>query len=55
MTALKKIFKWTLIITGVGLLLFFGYLVYVSMAFSGALDSFHTRQGLAGAPFADYE
>jgi hypothetical protein len=46
MTTPKKIFKWTLIIVGVGLLLFVGYFIYVSMAFSGAFDSFHTKQEL---------
>jgi hypothetical protein len=46
MTTPKKIFKWTLIIVGVGLLLFVAYFIYASMAFSGALDSFHTKQEL---------
>ena len=46
MTTLKKIIKWTLIIAAAGLLCYVGFIVYVSMAFSGAFDTLHTKQEL---------
>jgi hypothetical protein len=46
MTTPKKIIKWILIIVGLGLFLFIGFMIYVSMAFSGVFDTFHTKQEL---------
>jgi hypothetical protein len=42
----KKIIKGILIIGGIGLLLYLGFMVFVSMTFSGAFDTFHTKQEL---------
>lgn len=46
MTTTKKIIQWTLIVGGVGFLLFLGFVVFAFMAFSGAFDTFHTKQEL---------
>lgn len=46
MSTRTKIIKWVLIVSGVGLLLYVGFIVFVSMAFSGAFDTFHTKQEL---------
>ena len=45
-TTLKKIIKWTLIIGGAGLLTYVGFLIFAVMSFSGAFDTFHTKQEL---------
>jgi hypothetical protein len=46
MTTTTKIIKWALIVGGVGFLLYIGFMVFGAMTFSGAFDTFHTRQEL---------
>lgn len=46
MTTPKKIIKWILIVSGIGLLLYVGFMIFVCIAFSGAFDRFHTKQEL---------
>jgi hypothetical protein len=45
-TTFKKIIKWTLIISGAGFLIYVGFMVFVFLSFSGAFDTFHTKQEL---------
>jgi len=46
MKAPKKILKWILIIGGLGLLVYIGFMIFVSMTFSRAFDTFHTKKEL---------
>ena len=45
-TTLKKIIKWTLIISGAALLIYVGFLFFAVASFSGAVGNFHTKQEL---------